>query len=313
MAHKSFQPIVLVHGGAGDIPDSRVSAKLDGVCRAARKGYEILQKTGSVLDGIVAAVELMEDEPAFNAGKGSVLTLEGNIEMEALICEGKNLKSGAVTLVKNIAHPISLARRVMVETPHAFLGGEAVNEFAARMGVPTVPDDYLFTSAAQAALDHFKQAKSIPSKMEIGEVGVGTVGSVAIDAAGHMASATSTGGITGKYNGRIGDTPLLGCGGYADDERGTVSTTGHGETIMRYNLAQRILADIASGKSAQEGTKDQCEGMTKRLNNTGGAITISSRGEVGVFFTSKRMAWAYQLGDELHYGIEHGQHLVDKV
>ncbi|XP_054261838.1 probable isoaspartyl peptidase/L-asparaginase GA20639 isoform X3 [Macrosteles quadrilineatus] len=287
MAHKSFQPIVLVHGGAGDIPDSRVSAKLDGVCRAARKGYEILQKTGSVLDGIVAAVELMEDEPAFNAG--------------------------AVTLVKNIAHPISLARRVMVETPHAFLGGEAVNEFAARMGVPTVPDDYLFTSAAQAALDHFKQAKSIPSKMEIGEVGVGTVGSVAIDAAGHMASATSTGGITGKYNGRIGDTPLLGCGGYADDERGTVSTTGHGETIMRYNLAQRILADIASGKSAQEGTKDQCEGMTKRLNNTGGAITISSRGEVGVFFTSKRMAWAYQLGDELHYGIEHGQHLVDKV
>uniref|UniRef100_A0A1B6GVG4 Uncharacterized protein n=1 Tax=Cuerna arida TaxID=1464854 RepID=A0A1B6GVG4_9HEMI len=304
------QPIVLVHGGAGDIPESRVAAKLDGVRRAARRGYQILQESGSVLDSIVAAVEIMEDDPAFNAGRGSVLTLEGEIEMEALIAEGRHLNAGAVTLVKNIAHPITLARLVMEKIPHTFLGGSAANKFASAMGIPRVTDEYLKTPAAEAALQSFKQGNITP-KMEIGEGGVGTVGCVAIDNTGHLASATSTGGITGKYNGRIGDTPLLGSGGYADDMRGAVSTTGHGETIMRFNLAQRILSDIANGKSAQDASEDQCKEMTRRLKNGAGAITLSHSGEVGVYFTTERMAWAYQLGDQIHYGIEQGQHLVE--
>lgn len=309
-----IQPIVLVHGGAGDIPDSRVPNKLDGVRRAAKEGYRVLQETGNVLDAIVKAVEVMEDDEAFNAGRGSVLNIEGEVEMEALISEGKNLCAGSVTLVRNIAHPITLARLVMEKTPHTVLGGEGVNQFVDKMGIPRVPDDYLITQSAIDALEEFKKHHHEPNRTEIGRKGdVGTVGCVAIDSTGHLASATSTGGITGKYRGRIGDTPQLGSGGYADDEIGAVSTTGFGESIMRYNLGHRILSGMSTGKSAQDATKDSCEGMTKRVGKTAGAITLSNRGDVGVSFTSRRMAWAYQLGNEIHYGIEPGQHLIDKL
>uniref|UniRef100_A0A1B6CCI1 Isoaspartyl peptidase/L-asparaginase n=1 Tax=Clastoptera arizonana TaxID=38151 RepID=A0A1B6CCI1_9HEMI len=311
----NVKPLVLVHGGAGDIPESRVQMKLDCVCKAASEGYKVLNKTGCVLDAIVAAVEIMEDDESMNAGKGSVLNLDGEIEMEALICEGRNLNAGSVTLVQNVAHPITLARLVMEKTPHTMLGAEGAKRFAEKMGIPYVQNDQFIIQSAKDALKEFKEHKLDPSRTEIGERPgeKGTVGAIAVDISGHLASATSTGGITGKMKGRIGDTPLLGCGGYADDDIGAVSTTGHGESIMRYNLAQRILSAMNNGQSAQEATKSCCEGMTARVGNSAGAITLSKDGSVGVFFTSKRMAWAYQLGNEIHYGIDAGQHLIMKV
>ncbi|KAK9506025.1 hypothetical protein O3M35_008039 [Rhynocoris fuscipes] len=310
----SVTPVLVVHGGAGDIPDSRIQPKLDGVRAAARAGYRVLNETGNVLDAIEAAIHVMEDDEAFNAGKGSVLNLEGGIEMEALITEGKHFNAGAVTLVKNISHPISLARMVMEKTPHTFLGGDGVEEFIEKMGIPRVPESSLITESALKALENFKKSGGKPSATEIGPPGgVGTVGCVAVNMEGHVASGTSTGGITGKYKGRIGDTPLPGCGGYSDDQIGAVSTTGHGESILKFNLAHRILSAMQKGMSTDNATSSSCEEMTRRVGKTAGAITVSNTGDVGIGFTSKKMAWAYQKGDEIHYGIGHGQHLVEKA
>uniref|UniRef100_A0A161MI98 Isoaspartyl peptidase l-asparaginase cg7860 isoform x4 n=2 Tax=Triatoma infestans TaxID=30076 RepID=A0A161MI98_TRIIF len=307
-------PVLVVHGGAGDIPDSRIQPKLDGVRKAARAGYKILQETGNVLDAIEAAIHVMEDDEVFNAGKGSILNLDGGIEMEALITEGSNFNAGSVTLVKNISHPISLARMVMEKTPHTFLGGDGVEEFIQKMGIPRVPEYSLITDGAKNALEAFKEKGGQPSLTEIGHTdGGGTVGCVALDSKGHVGSGTSTGGITGKYKGRIGDTPLPGCGGYSDDFIGAVSTTGHGESILKYNLAHRILSAMQEGLSAEEATAKSCQDMTKRVGKTAGAITVSNKGEVGIGFTSKRMSWAYQIGDEIHYGVDPGQHLVEKA
>lgn len=305
-----IEPLLIVHGGAGDIPDSRVPGKFDGVRKAACEGYRILKTSGSVLDAVVGAVKMMEDMDSFNAGRGSVLTIDGTVEMEAQIIEGKNLSAGCVTLLKHVEHPIELARMVMEKTPHTFLGGDAAEDFAKKMGVPMVTQEFLKTEDAIKFLENYKKGGNENSlRSEIGEVG--TVGAIAIDANGHMASATSTGGICGKYRGRIGDTPILGSGGYADDDVGTVSTTGHGESIMRYNLAQRILNAMSQGKTAQEAADSCTADMTARVGNDAGAIVISKKGEIGIGFSSKRMSWAYQRGTEVHYGVDQGQHLID--
>ncbi|XP_073977877.1 isoaspartyl peptidase/L-asparaginase-like [Rhodnius prolixus] len=310
----SVSPILVVHGGAGAISDSKVQKSLDGVRKAAREGYKVLQKTGNVLDAIEAAIHVMEDDVAFNAGMGSVLNLEGEIEMDALVTEGANFNAGSVTLVKNILHPISLARMVMEKTPHTFLGGDGVEEFIQKMEIPRIPESSLITDAAKKALENFKKRGEQPNETGIGSKGgVGTVGCVAVDNKGHVASGTSTGGTVGKYKGRIGDTPLPGSGGYSDDLVGAVSTTGHGESILKYNLAHRILSGMERGLSAEYATIKACQDMTSRVGKTAGAITVSNKGEVGIGFTSKRMSWAYQIGDEIHYGIDQGQHLVQKA
>ncbi|CAH1403708.1 unnamed protein product [Nezara viridula] len=298
------QPVFVVHGGAGDIPDCRKQVKYEGIKKAAMEGHRVLYATGNVLDAVEAAVRTMEDDENFNAGRGSTLNAAGEVAMDALVTEGKNLSAGSVTLVKNIANPISLARMVMEKTPHAILGGEGVEEFIVKMGFPRVPDDYLITEFEKKALEEFRKRSLADGKSSLTNVGdrtlgdVGTVGCVAVDSTGHVASGTSTGGTTGKYKGRIGDTPLPGCGGYSDDEIGAVSSTGHGETILKYNLAHRILTLMQQGESPQNATVAACESMTKRIGNTGGAITVSNKGEIGIGFTTDRMAWAYQLGDE---------------
>ncbi|KAF6207483.1 hypothetical protein GE061_015929 [Apolygus lucorum] len=310
-------PVILVHGGAGDIPDSGVQEKIDGVKQSALVGYKVLCETGLVLDAIEASINIMEDLEGFNAGRGSVLTLTGEVEMEALITEGKDLNAGAITLAKNIRYPISVARKVMEQTPHTFLGGAGLEDFIKKSNIPRVGDDWLITDRAKDALEKFKQqgANHTEAATEIGKRpgDVGTVGCVALDSNGHVASGTSTGGICGKYKGRIGDTPQLGSGGYSDDNVGAVSTTGYGEAIMRYNLAHRILSRMDSGIDAQNATKSVVDGMTARTKKTAGAITLSKLGDVGISFSSKRMAWAFVKDGELHYGIEQGQHEVEKL
>ncbi|XP_018566156.1 isoaspartyl peptidase/L-asparaginase [Anoplophora glabripennis] len=310
-----MSPIILVHGGAGDVPDERVPAKISGVKESARIGYSILQKGGSALDAVEAAVRYMEDGEAFNAGYGSVLNLDGEVEMDASIMVGSNLTAGAVTVVKDIAHPISLARLVMEKTPHLLLAGAGANRFAKEQGVPSVPPGSLVTKYAQKALEEFKR-KGGDDRTEIGHNNpgdVGTVGAVAIDSKGNLAAATSTGGINGKMVGRSSDTCMIGSGTYADDNTAAISTTGHGETIAKYCLAHAIAKEIEHGKSAQNATTDVLEKMTERLKNTAGAITISKEGDLGIYFTSKRMAWAYQKEDNLHYGIERNQDTTEII
>lgn len=294
----NMEPIVLVHGGAGDIPDSRDAGKLSGTKLAARRGYEILTSAGgSVLDAVEEAVKSMELDDNFNCGYGSVLTLAGTVELEASIMDGRDLRAGCCTLLNDILHPISVARKVMA-TPHTFLGGQAAMDFAVTQGFVVQEPGSLVTPKAKEALEDFIKNNSL-SRSE-----VGTVGAVAIDRDGNVAAATSTGGRTGKFKGRIGDTPLLGSGTYADNRFGAVSTTGMGEDIMRFVLAKDIINRIEFlNVDAQTATRDALQEMTRRTKGTAGAITVDHKGRVGIFWTSEKMAWAYQKGDKVYSGI----------
>lgn len=314
-----MDPIIIVHGGAGDISESRVPGKHNGVKVAVKIGYEILKHGGSALDAVEKAVNSMEEDPNFNAGYGACLNTKGEVEVEASIMDGKTLKSGCCTLLHDIMYPISVARKVMDKTNHNFIGGSAAMDFAKDQGFEILPAGSLVTEDAKKGLEHFLEQtrlgkSTIFAKTELDKHEPGTVGAVAIDIHGNIAVATSTGGITGKIPGRIGDTPLLGCGTYADNEVGGVSTTGHGETIMKFNLAQRILSEMRyKGSSAQEATKLQTEAMTQRLEGTGGAITLGKNREIGIYFTSKRMSWAYiSEPNELHYGINADERFSEK-
>ncbi|XP_055914190.1 probable isoaspartyl peptidase/L-asparaginase GA20639 [Eupeodes corollae] len=312
-----MKPILLVHGGAGDIPASRVSGKLDGIKKSLRDGFKLLNNGQSSLDAVEEAVRSMELDDNFNAGYGSCLNSDGIVEMDASIMEGKYLKAGCLTLLQDIMHPISVARKVMEKTNHTFIGGESALKFAETHNFKPLTKGSLVTENAKLALDEFKerQAKGLDTifspteldKKSVEELGE-TVGAVAIDVDGNIAAATSTGGITGKMPGRIGDSPILGCGTYADNEIGGVSTTGHGETIMRFNLAQRILQLISLKQvPVQQATEDATREMTQRLIGTGGAITLDKQGEVGIYFSSERMAWGYVKDNKLIYGINKGE------
>ncbi|XP_061402609.1 probable isoaspartyl peptidase/L-asparaginase GA20639 [Musca vetustissima] len=317
-------PTVLVHGGAGDVSDATIPYKKDGVKVAARIGYATLKKTGSVVDAVQEAVKSMEKNAQFNAGYGGVLTWEGKVEMDAAIMDGATLDAGCVSIIENILHPISLARSVMENTRHKFLAGEGAMAYAREAGFQILPDGSLVTENSKLALENYKNSLNGTKPMvdwdeepEIGDKifgSPGTVGAVAIDAYGNVAAATSTGGITGKMPGRIGDTPILGGGTYADNNAGCVSATGKGETIMRYNVASRILGLIEHfGMTAQDATALVLEQMTERFNQTAGIISIDPKGNLGIYFTSRRMSWAYQRGEELHYGVDKGEDVVEIV
>uniref|UniRef100_A0A1L8EGM0 Putative isoaspartyl peptidase/l-asparaginase ga20639 isoform x1 n=1 Tax=Haematobia irritans TaxID=7368 RepID=A0A1L8EGM0_HAEIR len=317
-------PTLLVHGGAGDVSDESIPLKKSGVKLAARIGYETLKNTGSTLEAVQQAVQALEANEQFNAGYGSVLTWEGNVEMDAAIMDGSSLNAGCVSLAKDILHPIALARSVMEKTRHRYLAGDGAMAFAVEEGFELLPEGALVTEKSQKALEDYKNSLNVSyvsmkdySIREIGDKvfgSPGTVGAVAIDAYGNVAAATSTGGITGKLPGRIGDSPILGGGTYADNDTGSVSATGHGETIMRYNVASRILALIEHhGLTAQEATVQVLEQMTQRFNQTAGVISIDGKGNLGIYFTSRRMSWAYQRGDELHYGVDKDEDIVEII
>ncbi|EDW03150.1 probable isoaspartyl peptidase/L-asparaginase GA20639 [Drosophila grimshawi] len=310
---QTFRPTVLVHGGAGAIRDENVANARLGVKRAASKGYEALQQTGSVLDAVEEAVRLMEENPMFNAGYGSVLTWEGDVEMDASIMHGAHLEAGCVSLARDIMHPISLARLIMAKTPHLYMAGEGAMRLAAAQGFNILPKGALVT---EKALKHLEMFKTNSNRTQGGQLygPPGTVGAVAIDACGNVAAATSTGGLMGKLPGRIGDSSVLGAGTYADNESGAISATGHGETIMRFNVASRILTLVQHGnQTMQQATEHVLQQMTKRFNETAGAIAIDHRGQLGIYFTSRRMSWAYQQANELHSGIDAGEDVVEIV
>lgn len=309
-----MNPIIIVHGGAGDIPQGRVKGKLDGMKTSVKAGYEVLKNGGSALDAVEAAVVSMEKDENFNAGYGSVLTLRGEVEMEASIMRGQDLNVGGVTLVREFLHPISIAHKVLTDSPHSLLGGEGAKLFALEKGFKPIPPESLISENAKKALENFLKRGDF-GRTEIGpndEGGVGTVGAVAIDSQGHVAAATSTGGMSGKAVGRIGDTPQIGSGTYADDLIGGVSTTGHGESILKYCLAHSIIKHMECGTDANTATNIAVEGMTSRLKNTAGAITLSKDGDVGVHFSSKRMSWAYVKNGQIFYGIEPGEVLQEE-
>ncbi|XP_012818179.2 isoaspartyl peptidase/L-asparaginase isoform X1 [Xenopus tropicalis] len=303
----NMKPVIVVHGGAGKIVKELDETYRLGVKRAVLKGYDVLRQGGSALTAVEEAVIVMEDEPIFNAGHGSVLNEKGYIEMDAIIMDGKNLDSGAVSAVRNIANPIKLARLVMEKTDHMLLTCEGATLFAKAQGIPETPNDTLITERSRKRWMKNLKENSNPIADQIG---LGTVGAVAIDCEGNMACATSTGGLTNKMVGRVGDTACIGSGGYADNNVGAVSTTGHGESIMKVILARLILHYMEQGKSPEEAADAGLNYMKSRVEGTGGAIIVNSSGDWTAKFSTNQMSWAAVKDDQLHIGIYHGENNV---
>ena len=301
---------IAVHGGAWAIPDRLVDASLDGCGEAANAGWEILAQGGSALDAVEAAVRSLEENPAFDAGRGAVLNAAGEVELDAIIMDGRNLEAGAVAGIGPVMHPVSVARLVMDRTPHVFLVGHGATTFAVENGVELLPVEALVTPEARA---EYAQMAAFPTSVsqlfnrhELAS-GHDTVGAVAIDAEGNLASATSTGGITFKRVGRVGDSPIIGSGCLADNAAGAISTTGHGESIMRYTLASRVLHAIEHQNALPEAAcAAALDGMFRRVGGCGGAICLDRHGRLGLGFTTPRMAWAARSEGSrgVHHGIE---------
>ncbi|MFN2501378.1 MAG: isoaspartyl peptidase/L-asparaginase family protein [Pyrinomonadaceae bacterium] len=308
-----------IHGGAGTILRSQMTPALEAEYRRGLEsclhvGWRVLQHAGSALDAVEAAVISLEDFPLFNAGRGSVFTHEGKNEMDASIMDGSTLDAGAVAFVKNVKNPIRLARLVMEKTGHVLLGGAGANQFALEMGVELADDAYFFTEHRYMQLLRAREEGVVELDHTIGEASIvdqtdivtgseterqvrtgkplGTVGAVACDKAGRLAAATSTGGMTNKKYGRVGDTPLIGSGTYAD---GTcaVSGTGHGEYFMRGVTAFDVAARMKyKALSLEEAARETVEYL-KSIGGEGGLIAVDAQGHVTLLFNSEGMYRGY--------------------
>nr|XP_006127284.1 isoaspartyl peptidase/L-asparaginase isoform X2 [Pelodiscus sinensis] len=299
-----MKPVIVVHGGAGSIFKDREEGARSGIIRAALKGYSILKQGGSALDAVEDAVVSMEDDPHFNAGCGSVLNEKGEVEMDAIIMDGKNLASGAVSAVKCIANPIMLARLVMEKTEHMLLTDHGANLFAKAMNIPEIPGEKLITERSWERWSKKLEADSNPQEDKKES---GTVGAVAIDNEGNVACATSTGGLSNKLVGRVGDSACIGSGGYADNHVGAVSTTGHGESMMKVVLARLVLYHMEQGMTPEKAADTALNYMKTRVGGLGGVIVVSNSGDWTARFSTKQMSWATVKDDWLQYGIYTGE------
>ncbi|XP_036978524.1 isoaspartyl peptidase/L-asparaginase isoform X1 [Acanthopagrus latus] len=305
--------VVVVHGGAWAIPDQLAEASVDGVKAAACEGSSVLKRGGSALDAVEAAVRALEDNPVFNAGHGATLNADGEVELDAIIMDGRTLASGAVSSVKNIANPVSLARAVMEKTAHVMLTSRGANLFAESIGVVAVPPDALLTEYERKEWEKHKTYVTGVDEDFNTQWAHDTVGAVAVDTAGNVACATSTGGIRNKMVGRVGDSPVIGAGGYADNLSGAVSCTGHGESILKVTLARLILSHVEQGKSVADSSQLSLRYMADRVRGAGGSIVVSPSGQWAATFTTDRMAWAAVDQDVLWYGLDPDERLKEQL
>ena len=295
---------IVVHGGAGVIERSKLGPEGDAAYRAGLKqaveaGTAVLDKGGSALDAVEAAIHVLEDDPHFNAGRGSVFTSAGTNEMDASIMDGKTRKAGAVGSVKHIKNPIALARLVMEKSPHVMLDCEGAEAFAKANGMELVDQKYFFTQERWDALQKMKAAEKHRSSGDGKSFIItdqdrhGTVGAVALDKDGNLAAATSTGGTTNKMPGRIGDTPVIGAGTYANNRTCAVSCTGDGEYFIRAAAAHEVSALMQyRGMKLQEAAQTALD-TVKQLGGTGGLIAIDKDGDIALPFNTSGMYRGY--------------------
>ncbi|HVP65781.1 MAG TPA: isoaspartyl peptidase/L-asparaginase [Anaeromyxobacteraceae bacterium] len=290
-------PAVAVHGGAGTLAadDPATSgqapaARLEGVRRAAGVALAVLRAGGSALDAVVAGVVALEDDPTFNAGTGATLAADGAAELDASVMEGATLRAGAVAAVRDSKNPVLLARAVMERSGHVLLAGEGASRFAREAGFEAIPNAVLVTPAQRARYEQGIRRGLAPS-------GGGTVGAVARDVRGHLAAATSTGGIFLKRPGRIGDTALVGCGTYADDSLAAVSATGEGERIIRVTLARAAADLVGSGLDARSAAEEAVRRLASRVQGQGGLIVMPPRGAPGFAHNTPVMSRAWSTPD----------------
>ena len=280
---------LVIHGGAGAMRPAHGDSDHEerarqGLRDALEAGAAILRNEGTAIDAVEAAVRVLEDDPCFNAGRGSTLNAEGLVELDAAIMDGADRRAGAVAGVRTTRAPISLARTLMERGPHVFLSYDGADRLAREAGLEQVENGWFVTTERRRQLDELLAKGGFDS-----EVKYGTVGAVAVDSSGHVAAATSTGGLTAKQWGRIGDSPLIGAGTYADDRSAAVSATGSGEYFIRavagHQLAERVRLGGESLQSALDGTLDDI----RQLGGTGGLIAVSPTGEAALGFTTRAM------------------------
>jgi len=289
---------LVIHGGAGTILKKNMTPEMEAkykamLEKAAKKGYEILQKGGSSLDAVEQTIHILENSPLFNAGKGAVFANNGKNELDASIMEGKTLNAGAVAGVTNLKNPISAARKGMENSDHVLLARKGAEEFAAAQGLEVVDTSYFFTEKRFNSLQKAKQGdkdKAAYIDPYIKDYKYGTVGCVALDKSGNLAAGTSTGGMTNKKWNRIGDSPIIGAGTYANNKTCAVSSTGHGEYFIRANVAYDISAMMEyKDISLQEAAKEVIQKKLKNMGGDGGIIAIDAKGNLVAEFNTPGM------------------------
>jgi len=297
------KPTILVHGGAGAWQPERRKPGLAGVKAAAKAGFDVLMSGGTALDAVEAAVRSMEDNPVFNAGLGSTLTIDKRVEMEASIMDGKTLMAGAAGLLKDVKNPVSLARLVMEKTDHVFVVGDGAEKIATLFKVERRNPQTelrlrywheLTQKLKNGEIENLPKLKKLiaanPNLFEMD-----TVGAVALDTQGDTAAATSTGGFALKLPGRIGDSPQIGCGNYADNEAGACSATGIGEVAIRLVLAKHVCDQMHNEQTAQEAVEKTIALVNKRLRikSSMGLIAVDTKGGIGAAHNTPNLCWAY--------------------
>ena len=300
------QPIAIaIHGGAGTIEKGRFTPEQEKAYRAkleeaVEAGYKVLESGGESLDAVTKAINILEDSPFFNAGKGAVYTYDGSHELDASIMDGRNRQAGAVAGVKKVKNPIDLARSVMENSVHVMLSGEGAEQFAKQQGFDFVDNSYFDTKHRYEALIKAKKKLDAANKTSkdyqaahyalANEYKMGTVGAVALDKNGNLAAGTSTGGMTAKRFGRVGDSPVIGAGTFADNRSCAVSATGHGEYFIRYSVASDICARVQyQGKSIEQAGKEVIHDVLMPIGGTGGVIIVDTKGNISMPFNTKGM------------------------
>jgi beta-aspartyl-peptidase (threonine type) len=320
------QPVLLIHGGAWAMPDDAVVAHEDGIANALAAGYALLERGASAVDAVEAAVAVMEDDETFDAGRGSFLTQDGRVQMDALLMNGENLRTGGVACVERLRNPIRAARLVLDKSPHVYFVGTGAERFARQHGMAlcdnmelVIPREqerlYKAQADERAGLPDETFSGSLDSgsldsgSLDSGSLDLGslnshdTVGAVALDRHGNIAAGTSTGGTLNKAPGRVGDSSLIGCGCYADNLTAAVSLTGWGEPIMKLVLGKWAVDRVAAGASPDEAAHEAIDYLFDRLGGHGGIILLGPDGRVGLAHNTPRMAWGLRTAAGVEIGV----------
>ena len=284
---------IAIHGGAGAVPRAMLSAARearyrDGLERALDGGYAVLEGGGTALDAVACAVRILEDDPLFNAGHGAALTRDGAAELDAAVMDGRQMRAGAVASVRHVRNPVDLARRVMEKSRHVLLVGAGAEEFALEEGFALVPNGYFRTVERIEQLESEQRGERVSDLVPPGSRG--TVGAVARDAAGNLAAATSTGGMTNKRPGRVGDSPIVGAGTYAKNGVCAVSATGHGEYFIRAVAAHHVCAAVEyRGLALAQAVHELLHEVLRSLGGDGGLIAVDHAGGLVMDFSTEGM------------------------
>jgi L-asparaginase / beta-aspartyl-peptidase len=301
-------PILLIHGGAWDIPADLLDAHEQGVFDALQEGWQLLERGASALDAIEAAITALENDPAFDAGRGSFLTRDGRVQLDALLMDGATLRTGGVACVERIRNPIQAARLVLDQSPHCYFVAEGAERFAQEHGISLIDNAELILererqrlaeaqARAEAGWPDLTFSGDATQDYDPRRASHDTVGAVALDSQGRIAAGTSTGGTLNKAPGRVGDSSLIGCGCYADNASAAVSLTGWGEPIMKLVLGKWACDRVQTGGSPEQVAPEAMAYLYRRLGGHGGIILLAPDGRFGLAHNTPRMAWGLHTSD----------------